>query len=355
MKSVDEGMTVEARASGLGECAAAAPELLASIIMTTYNRQDALIETLKALSRQTVSPDSYEVVIVDDGSVDGTWEALKELSLPCAVSAFRQQANRGISAGRNLAIRHARGRYLICVSDDLIVPESFIATHVETLERFPSSWVVGGFQQLPSLRESPFGRYLDDLEEGFTEARKLAAVEPDIWELNCPTARNLSLPRDDIGKIGLFDERFRVTCEDQDLAHRAREAGIRFLYNARISCLHNDQAGDLVRCCRAQWRGAHDTVLLWAKYPEIHGGSPLVSANGYLTLRDGPILWGKKVAKRLLSTAPARTVLFQLVAICERWHLPERALRRLYRLLIGLSIFRGWRDGLKTLEQECAD
>lgn len=350
--STGEGETVNLRGSGGGT--AGPPELLASIIIPTYNRRDALMKTLKALSRQTVPPDLYEVVVVDDGSVDGTWEALKDLSLPCAVRACRQPANRGISAGRNLAIRHARGRYLIFVSDDLIVPESFIATHVETLERFPGSWVVGGFQQLPSLRESPFGRYLDDLEESFTEARKLAAVEPNIWELNCPTARNLSFPRDDIGKIGLFDERFRVTCEDQDLAHRAREAGIRFLYNERISCLHNDQAGDLVRCCRAQWRGAHDTVLLCAKYPEIHGGSPLVSTNGYLTLRESPILWGKKLAKRFLSTDAVMAVLFRFVAICERGYMPERALRRLYRLLIGLGIFRGWRDGLKTLERERA-
>jgi len=347
--STGEGETVNLRGSGEGT--AGPSELLASIIIPTYNRRDALMQTLKALSSQTVPPDSYEVIVVDDGSVDGTWEALKELSLRCAVRAYRQPANRGISAGRNLAIRHARGRYFICVSDDLIVPESFIATHVETLERFPGSWVVGGFQQLPSLRASPFGRYLDDLEESFTEARKLAAVEPNIWELNWPTARNLSFPRDDIDKIGLFDERFRVTCEDQDLAHRAREAGIRFLYNERISCLHNDQAGDLVRCCRAQWRGAHDTVLLCAKYPEIHGRSPLVSANGYLTLRESPILCGKKVAKWFLSTDPVMAALFRFVARCERGYLPERALRRLYRLLIGLSIFRGWRDGLRTLER----
>ncbi len=330
------------------------PIVLASIIISTYNRREALIETLKALSVQRVLRESYEVVVVDDGSTDGTWDAVKAITLPCAIQVFRHPTNQGVSAGRNLAIQNARGRYLILLSDDLIVPEDFLAIHIETLKRFPGYWIVGGFRQLPSLRGSPFGRYLEDLEESFTEARKVRTIERNIWELNLPTARNLSLPREDLERTGLFDEQFRVTCEDQDLAHRARQVGIGFLYNEQITCLHNDQAGDLARYCRFQRRGAHDTVRLCAKYPDVHGGSPLISANGYLTLRQSPILWAKKLAKRVLSTGAVMAVLFRVVAISERAYLPERALRRLYRLLIGLSIFRGWRDGLETLERERA-
>jgi GT2 family glycosyltransferase len=328
------------------------PTLLASIIISTYNRREALIETLDALSRQSVPRESYEVVVVDDGSTDGTWDAVKAMTTPYAIHVFRHPTNRGVSAGRNLAIQNAHGRYLILLSDDLIVPDDFIAIHIKTLRRFPGHWLVGGFRQLPSLRESPFGRYLDDLEESFTEARKVKVIDRNIWELNWPTARNLSLPREDLDKTGLFDEKFRVTCEDQDLAHRARQVGIEFLYNEEITCLHNDQASDLARYCRFQRRGAHDTARLCAKYPDFHGGSPLIFANGYLTLRESPVLWAKKLAKRFLSTGAAMAVLFRFVSICERAYLPERGLRRLYRLLIGLSIFRGWRDGLETLERE---
>lgn len=328
--------------------------ILASVIISTYNRREALIETLKALSRQRVPDELYEIVVVDDGSTDGTWDAVKAVTLPCAIRLFRHPTNRGVSAGRNLAIQNARGRYLVFLSDDLLVPEDFIAIHIKTLKRFPGHWVVGGFRQLPSLRGSPFGRYLDDLEENFTEGRKVGVIERNIWELNWPTARNLSLARENLEKTGLFDEKFRVTCEDQDLAHRARQVGIRFLYNEDIACLHNDQVGELARYCRFQRRGAHDTVRLCAKYPNVHGGSPLISANGYLTLRDSPILWLKKLVKRVLSMDAVMTMLFWLVAVCERGYVPERALRRLYRLLIGLSIFRGWREGLKTLARERA-
>lgn len=327
----------------------------ASVIISTYNRHEALLVTLEALGRQRLSPDLYEVVVVDDGSTDETWSLLTATRLPCVLRIFRHPANLGVSAGRNLAIQNSRGRYLILLSDDVIVPEDFVTIHVETLERFPGSWVVGGFEQLPSLRRSAFGRYLDDLEKGFTEARKVALIEKNIWELNWPTARNLSVPREDLEKTGLFDERFRVTCEDQDLAQRARQSGIRFLYNEDIACVHNDQAGDLARYCRFQRRGARDTVLLCAKYPGVHGGSPLITVNGYVAARDGAALAVKKLVKRLLSAEPVMTTLFRCARTLERSHMPEGVLRELYRVLIGLSIFRGWREGLESVGQEPVD
>src|SRR6266481_7317220 len=182
--------------------------LRVSVIITTYNRRQALLETVKALGRQTMSLESYEIIIVDDGSTDGTLETIRRVSLSCRVRVLGAAVNCGISAGRNLAIQNANGCYLIFVSDDVIVPENFVVSHVETLERFPGHWVVGGMSQLPSLRETPFGRYLDDLEESFTEARKVALIAPGIWELSWPTARNLSLRRDDLERTGLFDKRF---------------------------------------------------------------------------------------------------------------------------------------------------
>src|SRR5215471_20314256 len=87
--------------------------LPASVIITTYNRRDALIETLLALGRQTFPPHLYEIIVVDDGSPDGTFEAASAAEIPCRLTLLRQPRNLGIAAGRNLAIRNAKGRYLI--------------------------------------------------------------------------------------------------------------------------------------------------------------------------------------------------------------------------------------------------
>lgn len=321
----------------------------ASVIVTSRERREALLATLEALASQTVPPSAYEVLVVDDGSTDGTFEAVEGLSPPYGLRVFRHPEQRGVSAGRNTAIAHATGRVLILLSDDLLVPPGFVAAHLRALERHPGAWIVGGFRQLPSLRGTPFGRYLDDLEEGFTRARQGAPLGDGLWELSWPTARNLSLPRADFLATGPFDERFRSTCEDQDLAIRARAMGIRFLYDASIDCLHNDQAGDLVRCCRAQRRGTHDTVLFCAKHAADHAGSPLERANGPLALRDGPATIARKGVKWLLAHEAVMGALLRAVPLLERARLPEAALRRVYRALIGLHTFRGWRDGLRTL------
>lgn len=319
---------------------------LASIVISTHNRRDALPATLEALGSQTVAQDRYEVVVVDDGSEDGTSELLSGIATPFELKRLRLESNRGVSAGRNLGIANATGRYLILLSDDLLVPENFIAVHVETLRQHPSSWVVGGFRQLESLTETPFGRFLDGLEASFDRGRRVEQIGPHLWRLEWPTARNLSLPRADLDRMGLFDERFTTTCEDQDLAERAKREGIQFLYTDRIACLHNDQAATLARYCSFQRRGAIDTVRLCRKYPDVHGASPLVRENGPIGLQDGVRLTVKKLVKGVLSRPMCLRTLGRSITVAERLGVPDPLLFSAYRRLIGLNIMRGWREGL---------
>jgi GT2 family glycosyltransferase len=322
--------------------------MLASVVISTYNRSGALGPTLDALAEQDLPPTEYEVLVVDDGSTDATRDFLAEVSQPYRLRIFRLPTNRGVSAGRNLGLSNAEGRYIIMLSDDLIVPQNFITTHVSTLERFPDAWVVGGFNQLESLMETPFGRFLDRLERGFERERTGQRIGPDLYEMTWPTARNLSLRRSDLDRVGLFDEQFRVTCEDQDLGQRARESGVRFLFNNALECIHNDQAADLARYCRFQQRGARDTVRLCEKYPHIHGDAAVLRENGYLRLADGPPLAAKKLMKLAMSRPRITSGIERCVALGERVGVPDVVLHRCYRLLIGLHIFRGFREGLRT-------
>ena len=328
------------------------PGPLASVVISTHNRAGALATTLDALIDQDLPPTDYEVLVVDDGSSDTTWEMLSTTSTPYRLRPVRLPFNRGVSAGRNAGLRVAEGKYVVMISDDLIVPREFLRTHIETLERFPDTWVVGGFRQLGSLTESPFGRFLDQLERGFERLRLGRRLEPGLYEMTVPTARNLSLPRADLERVGLFDERFRVTCEDQDLAQRAAECGISFIFNAALECVHNDQTAELGRYLRFQQRGARDTARLCLKYPETHGRSPIATRNGYIRRSDGRRLILRKLVKRVLATRLMTGAVEAAVRTSDRVPIPHRWRARGYRTLIGLYTFRGFREGLRESRRD---
>lgn len=321
--------------------------MLVSVVISTYNRASALSATLDALGTQDIPPHDYEVLVIDDGSSDSTAAVLEALSVPYDLRVFRLSSNQGVSAGRNVGLRNASGRFIIMISDDLIVPRDFIRTHVETLERFPKCWVVGGFTQLDSLTATPFGRYLDRLEQEFQRLRLDVQLDDGIFKMRMPTARNLSLRQSDLEEVGLFDEQFRVTCEDQDLACRASEHGISYVYTAALDCVHNDQAADLRRYCRFQEMGARDTVRLCEKHLELHGNSRIARSNGYVTRYDTCGVAFRKVGKRVLATTSALAGIRAVTKLAEAVPLPDRALNRVYRILIGLYTFKGFRDGLR--------
>ena len=323
------------------------PGPLASVVISTYNRAGALAATLDALGDQDLPPTAYEVLVVDDGSSDTTWQLLTTASTPYRLRPARLPFNQGVSAGRNAGLRVAEGRYVVMISDDLIVPREFLRTHIATLERFPHAWVVGGFRQLGSLTETPFGRFLDRLERGFEQLRLGRRLEPGLYEMTVPTARNLSMRRADLERVGLFDERFRVTCEDQDLAQRAMECGICFVFNAALECVHNDQTAELSRYLRFQQRGARDTARLCLKYPETHGRSPIATLNGYVRRSDGRRLILRKLVRRVLATRLITAAVESAVRSSEWLPMPDRWRAWGYRAVIGLYTFRGFREGLR--------
>jgi glycosyltransferase involved in cell wall biosynthesis len=79
-----------------------------TVQMCTYNRRALLGRVLAALFDQDLDPSAYEIVLVDDGSTDGSYEeVIARLSPPCALHVVRQQ-NAGLARGRNVGIARAR-------------------------------------------------------------------------------------------------------------------------------------------------------------------------------------------------------------------------------------------------------
>lgn len=110
--------------------------------MPTFNKADVLSEAVASIVNQTFA--DWELLIVDDGSTDATPEILAGFSDP-RIRVFSLSTNVGRSAARNLALRHARGRYVaICDSDDVSAPTRF-AEQVAFLDAHADVAVVSAY------------------------------------------------------------------------------------------------------------------------------------------------------------------------------------------------------------------
>lgn len=109
-----------------------------TVIIPTHNRLEYLKETLDSLSNQDEK--NFEVIIIDDGSTDGTWDYLQTWKPLFEFTLLKNETSKGPAAARNLGARHAKGGYLIFLdSDDLWFPWTLSSFHsVINKYRYPS-------------------------------------------------------------------------------------------------------------------------------------------------------------------------------------------------------------------------
>src|SRR6185369_12818569 len=96
-----------------------------SVVIPTFNRLPRLQRVLSALAEQTVSASEFEVVVVSDGSTDGTDDYLAKGDTPVPVRHARQD-NAGPAAARNHGVRLARGRLILFVDDDVVASPALV-------------------------------------------------------------------------------------------------------------------------------------------------------------------------------------------------------------------------------------
>ena len=311
----------------------------ASIVIATRDRPRALAETLRHLGRQALERDEYEIVVADDGSAP---PIVLDFAEGTMLRLVRGEGE-GRSATRNAGAEAARAGLLIFLDDDVTVGPEFVAAHLLAQREWPGVLGAGAIRLPQAVTLMPFGRFRGRLEEaGIPTARGLTAPP------NLCAAGNMSIPRGTFLELGGFDHAI-ASGEDQDFAlrHTARGGRIAFLPDALG--LHRDEALDVRRYCgRAEW-GSEHLIAFCRRHPDWKDNLERDRING-------PVRWGrepvteslKKVLKSGLCLPPALAALFAVAGILERFAADGRALDRVYRLLLGLHLFRGYRRGLRA-------
>jgi glycosyltransferase involved in cell wall biosynthesis len=174
-----------------------------SVCIPTYNRKDYLKETLQSVFAQTYK--DYEVVIVDDGSTDGTGEMIKQLGYNVR---YHWQRNGGAAAAKNKLIELAIGEYITLLdSDDLLVPDA-IERMAAVMQREAEPVIVYGPYLRIDRRGSVIGKNKRRLYSGFVTKY----LFQDVFVHSCGSM----FPKSILEEAGGFDTSLRV-CSDYDL------------------------------------------------------------------------------------------------------------------------------------------
>jgi GT2 family glycosyltransferase/glycosyltransferase involved in cell wall biosynthesis len=201
-----------------------------SVIVPTCNNLVLTRMCIEAVLRHTAWP-NYEIVVVDNGSTDGTVAYLKDLRQQFDhVECILNQRNEGFPRAINQGITSSHGDYVVLLNNDVIVTRGWLETLVRHLEDDLSVGIVGPVTNLAGNEARVEVEY-DSLEgmeaaaRSYTRAHTGQAFEVPVLGFFCAV-----VPRRVLDAVGLLDERFGVGLfEDDDFSRRVRHAGFRLL------------------------------------------------------------------------------------------------------------------------------
>lgn len=239
-----------------------------SVVVPTFNRLATLQRALEALGRQSLARARYEVIVVDDGSTDGTAEFLRTMP---EVRSVRQPRNSGPAAARNRGIRLAEGELILFLGDDTIARPTLLARHLEAHAALDGAPVaVLGYVPWEEGAQTitPLMRYL---VEGsvFPQFLFHRISDPDNVPYSFFYTSNISLRRQFLLDNGLFDEAFRYAYgEDTELAYRLTARGLRIVYREWLVADHYHPTSYMSVRQRARIAGRVDHLMA-QKHPEL--------------------------------------------------------------------------------------
>lgn len=221
-----------------------------SVVVPTRNRAEKLRVCLESLLAQNFPADRYEIVVVDDGSTDGTIETALALAAsggPVPLVVVTQSA-RGAGAARNVGLAVATGDPVCFIDDDTDVPPEWLPAMVQGFERYPGADAYAGRVRVRvekrGWKPCPQHPLAATLNAGTADRTLLTAV-----------GANMAVRRSAVDKVGVFDD-WIVGAEDTEWFDRLRHAGGTVMYIGEAGVWHRRDARDVrvVRLVRSEFR-----------------------------------------------------------------------------------------------------
>lgn len=229
-----------------------------SIIIPTHNGGWVLHRAMEALQAQDADPDRFEMVVVDDGSTDGSADGLDDGRGPVPVRVLRQP-NRGRASARNLGAAEAQGRALLFLDADIWATPGLVSAHLSHHAGGGALGVQGRSLQHPDSLKTVFMRATNLIPD--VTIRRRNALSP----MHIIT-RNFSVTAAAFRSVGGFDEGFvGYGWEDIELGLRLQRAGVSLRYEpaALVYHYHVQTLDGLIPKLHQSGEGA---VYFWRKH-----------------------------------------------------------------------------------------
>jgi hypothetical protein len=200
---------------------------LVSVLIVTWNRKDDVLETIRSIYDQDYR--SFEIVVVDNGSKDGTVEAVRHAYPEVRLIALDR--NVGVSAGRNAGIAAVRGDIIFCLDSDASVDRDTLTNLVQKFNAEPQVGIINS-----KIVNASTGQL--DGGPGWAYAEK-HRVNQDMEFLSWSFSEGGAAIRKEVfDQVGLFWELLFFGCEGQEFSLRAWDAGYKVLYYPKAIVYH---------------------------------------------------------------------------------------------------------------------
>lgn len=335
-----------------------------SIIIPAYNKRAVLPDTLRALEHQDLEND-FEVIVVDDGSTDGTLDWLQQ-QVEIGASArpyplkILSQTNDGAAAARNAGAAIASGELLLFLDADIVASPQLLSEHSAGQARYNQALVIGRVLPWPAVKRGYASRIFEQSFDLGEEARELSPcfglsqnMSISVRDFREYGALSNSQPpvEDDasgsqaVARSG-FDPMF-PRGQDIEFAYRLHGRGMHLHYCPQALAFHNHVMPIHDLCTKIR-RDHRLLTLLLNQCPQIlHDLDYLEDKLPIDWHRDAAQLVLRKTWRTALATLPARAALQLMCAGLERYRPSSSILQFLVWKLLGAYQWLGLHEGIR--------
>ena len=226
------------------------------MVVPAYNAQRTICLCLEGLINQTISPEAYEIIVVDDDSNDGTREIIEKHG---KVQLLRQP-HRGPAAARNYGAQNASGEIILFIDADCVPANDWIERMIAP---FGEMEIVGVKGTYLSHQTSLIARFVQiEYEDKYKRMRRDKYID-FIDTYSAGYRRDIFLENDG------FDTRFSVaSVEDQEFSFRLAEQGYKMLFVPEAHVSHLGHADNLKKYIAKKFKIGYWKVLVHIKHPD---------------------------------------------------------------------------------------